>query len=100
MDNINIAFSVNKQKLPQLRTALAALLSDSICKVTFEKADGSGLSEMKCTLRKEHLPPLKEGAEKKAPVLDTLPVWKLDSEKSGWRSFRLDSLKSVEVIYE
>ncbi len=102
MDNVEVAFAVNSQKLEVFRGALSTLLSNSICRVYFTKVDGTE-SDMKCTLRSDLLPPFaekKEGSVEKKPNLETLPVFKLDGEKSGWRSFRLDSLKKVEVLYE
>jgi len=98
-DNVQIELVVNKQKLSHLRSALSILLSESICKVLFEKIDGSE-RVMKCTLRPELLPPPKGEKSDKKPNLDALPVYEIAGDKSGWRSFRLDSLKSIEVVYE
>lgn len=104
MDNVEVSFSVNKQKLTQFRSALSALLSETVCKVKFEKTDGSE-RVMKCTLRSDLLPPPPEsdGTKPKAErkqSMDVLPVYEIDGDKPGWKSFRLDSLKYVEVVYE
>ena len=82
----------------EFRHALKTLLEDSICKVYWDKTDGE-LGEMKCTLQPEYLPPLKEGHKRKEN-LDVLPVWKLGGSTEGWRSFRIDSVRCIEVLYD
>lgn len=62
--------------------------------VTFEKMDGT-MRKMRCTLLPSFLPEQYRG---KAPMLtETAPtaisVWDLDN--SGWRSFRVDSIRNV-----
>lgn len=106
MDSIKLILEVDKQKLPVLRGALANLLQNSICKVKFEKVDGT-LREMKCTLRSDRIPVVEaksDGVPKKErkESLEVLPVYELTDnfEKDGWRSFRLDSLIGIEVLYE
>lgn len=74
------------------RDALKNDLKEWVVTVFFEKKDGS-LRKMKCTLSPNHLPTLEESERKKAENQNTLSVWDLDN--SGWRSFRLDSIKSV-----
>ena len=66
------------------RYTLKETLFSGIATVTFEKADGS-LREMRCTLQPT---PRKEN-------LDVLAVWDIDA--GGWRSFRMDSIKSIVV---
>jgi len=56
---------------------------------------------MKCTLQEDIIPQAtKEDplSQKKIRALneEVLPVW--DTEKSGWRSFRIDSVKSFSVL--
>jgi hypothetical protein len=73
-------------------------LQGNVATVVFTKADGTERT-MKCTLLAEYLP-APEG-----PVLLTestrqendqvLSVW--DIENGGWRSFRLESIKSITV---
>lgn len=70
-------------------------LRSGILTVTFNKVDGSK-RVLKCTLDPSHLP---EDVRNQARVLreDTggnIPVW--DVVAGGWRSFRLDSVTSVE----
>lgn len=80
------------------REELKETLSSAVATIEFEKADGT-LRKMRCTLMKESLPVLveKEDGEKSTRKinLDVLPVW--DIENGGWRSFRLDSIKSITV---
>ena len=75
-------------------------LKESILQVSFDKVDGSSRS-MRCTLRKDFLPPateeeLKEYDEWHIKNPEVVAVW--DIEKNGWRSFRVDSVKYVQVI--
>ena len=73
-------------------------LQGGIATVVFEKADGT-LREMRCTLLAEYLPApaapqlLQENAKPENP--NVLAVW--DLENGGWRSFRMDSIKSIAV---
>ena len=73
-------------------------LQGDIATVVFEKADGS-LREMRCTLLAEYLPApagpqlLQENVRAENP--NVLSVW--DIENGGWRSFRMDSIKSITV---
>ncbi len=99
MDNVTVSFSINKQKLTSFRVALSALLAETTCRIHYEKTDGTD-AEMKCTLRDGLIP--KEAIPKGTGKVnyDTLPVYKLDGDKPGWRSFRVDSVKNVEVMYE
>lgn len=69
-------------------------LRGNVLVVTFEKVDGTTRT-MQCTLKPEYLP---EEYRNKAPMLtETAPtavsVW--DVENGGWRSFRVDSVRSV-----
>jgi hypothetical protein len=65
--------------------------------VTFTKKDGTE-RVMNCTLQESVVPPVKvspEDAEVRKVNDAVLAVWDID--KSAWRSFRIDSIKSVEV---
>jgi len=70
-------------------------LEKSKATVVFEKVDGS-LREMHCTLMAEYLPPMDETHSNVAKAVneEVLAVWDLD--KNAWRSFRLDSLISID----
>lgn len=66
--------------------------------ITFEKTDGT-LRTMRCSLMGADLPPLVESTDKpkrvRAENPDTLAVFDLD--KGEWRSFRIRSIKTIEV---
>ena len=74
------------------RDTLKSDLREWVMTVFFEKKDGS-MRTMRCTLASQHLPVVekKESTRKENP--DTISVWDLDN--NGWRSFRLDKVKSV-----
>jgi hypothetical protein len=78
------------------RYELKETLSKGIVTVTFEKLDGT-IREMRCTLQADILPPmlLQEVAKPRAENPNVLSVW--DIESHGWRSFRIDSIKSIVV---
>ena len=66
--------------------------------VTFKKIDTGEIRVMPCTLQPEAL---KENGVTStinySPTeMEAFPVWSLD--KSAWRSFRLDTVESWEVI--
>jgi hypothetical protein len=73
-------------------------LQGNVATVVFTKADGTERT-MRCTLVDEYLPDpaepqlLQENTRAENP--NVLSVW--DIENGGWRSFRLDSIKSVSV---
>lgn len=73
---------------------LVKRLQNSVVTVTFEKVDGSE-RVMRCTLIPSYLP---EEYRSSKPMLTeqtplTVSVW--DVDMSGWRSFRLDSIRNV-----
>ena len=94
------------------RVDVVELLYNDVATVTFTKADGTE-RVMECTLLQEVLnerspepeinedykipPPAdmeaQRNSEPKKPNLDTIPVY--DIEADDWRSFRLDSVKSI-----
>lgn len=81
------------------RDNIIEILRTNVATVTFTKMNGE-VRKMKCTLLSEHIPNasmvggqvLTEDGNKKAT---TISVW--DLEKTAWRSFRVDSVKSVSV---
>jgi hypothetical protein len=75
---------------------LKSVLRDGVAIVKFEKTDGTERT-MKCTLSKEIVPPVVSENVKKVRAIsnDVLPVYDVDAQ--GWRSFRWDSIKSVEI---
>ena len=75
------------------REEVKAGLKSAVATVVFEKADGT-IRTMRCTLMAEHLPILEEGHKSTRPENDdVLAVW--DLENGGWRSFRIDSIKTI-----
>lgn len=75
------------------RSQLVNALHDNIVEVKFTKVDGTE-RVMRCTLMQEYLP---SGGSGKQLLLESQPtaisVWDVDAK--GWRSFRLDNVKSV-----
>lgn len=67
--------------------------------VTFTKVDGTE-RVMECTLRADLLPLTESDDTKKTKKIkeneDVIRVF--DTEKKGWRSFRIDSVKSVHSL--
>jgi hypothetical protein len=76
------------------RETLVEVLEKNVVEVTFEKVSDKSLRVMKCTLDPETLPALKGSNNARNPSV--LPVWDIDVQ--GWRSFRLDSIKTVKVL--
>lgn len=76
------------------KTQFIDSLRTNVVEVIFTKKDGTD-RKMLCTLDeylipKEHAPK-GTGSEKKGDVISVY-----DIENNGWRSFRFDSLKSIE----
>ena len=69
------------------------LLAGSV-EVTFTQGEGD-IRNMLCTLQEGVIP---KTTGKKKENKDVLAVW--DLGKNAWRSFRLDSIKSVELVTE
>lgn len=74
------------------------ILRNEVCEVVFTKKDGSERN-MFCTLHPDILPIQENITEKdKLPSDTVITVW--DIEADGWRSFRVDTIKSFEVVTE
>lgn len=73
---------------------LRKLLTTDIVTVTFTKKDGSK-REMICTTIPDYLP--ETGTVYTKPDPNVVTVW--DLEQNGWRSFRFDSVRSIETDY-
>lgn len=83
---------------PEGRKWLKDMLHVGPVNVTFTKKDGTERL-MKCTLQEGVVVPHEKTTERvKEENLETLAVWDLD--KNAWRSFRLDSIKTVELTIE
>lgn len=69
-------------------------LKKNVVEVIFTKVNGDD-RVMRCTLMPDYLPEQTD-IEERAPRKDAVAVW--DLEKGAWRSFRIDSIKSVSSI--
>jgi hypothetical protein len=78
------------------REWLMGLLEERTVEVAFTKKDGTD-RVMNCTLKEDILPivqkEIEEDSSTKTKSKDALAVW--DTDVGGWRSFRWDSIKSV-----
>jgi len=78
------------------REWLKGLLEENTVEVVFTKKDGTD-RVMNCTLKEDVLPSVQKEIEEdsitKTKAKDALAVWDVDA--NGWRSFRWDSIKSV-----
>ncbi len=76
------------------------LLKNKVVLVKFTKKSGEERT-MKCTLMAEYLPKI-DAADPEESVRtvtsnpDVVNVW--DVEKSGWRSFRIDTVTSTDLV--
>jgi hypothetical protein len=77
---------------------LKTILLEETATITFTKTDGSE-RVMKCTLDPSVIPKIEKeesSTKKQRPDNpDLLSVW--DIENEGWRSFKLSSIKSIEI---
>jgi hypothetical protein len=88
----------HEENMKALKKWLTEMLHTEEVTVTFTKKDGTE-RVMRCTLKPEALPVVEEVKETtskatKTKSEDSLSVWDLDA--TGWRSFRWDSLKSIQ----
>ena len=73
-------------------------LRNNDCKVVFTKVDGTERT-MLCTLRENVIKPLFEGKETKTVVQRTNKnITVYDLEKNAFRQFKIDSVKSFEIV--
>ena len=83
------------------RDAMLNDLRENVVEVTFTKVSDGSVRVMRCTLRKELLPEeyIEEESQEKyfhQANPDVIAAW--DVQKGGWRSFRLDSIISVQAL--
>lgn len=75
---------------------LKEVLQNGVVTVVFTKVDGTERT-MKCTLLPEYMPAtVAQGQQlltEKVENPNTISVW--DVESQGWRSFRIDSVKTL-----
>jgi len=77
------------------KSKIIDMLHNETVNIAFTKVNGEERI-MHCTLQEDLLPQqvdTEEAVQKKKPNPDVLAVW--DVEAKGWRSFRWDSLKTV-----
>lgn len=78
------------------KESIRSQLRQSVMKVNFTKTDGT-VREMICTLQESFTIPYEKKTDKQKPENnDILAVW--DVEKHAWRSFRVDSIISADVV--
>lgn len=82
------------------RENIKEILESSIASVTFTKINGEE-RVMQCTLNEKYLPPVKKDepiTQKKVREIneEVLSVW--DTKAEGWRSFRIENVKNVDVV--
>jgi WYL_2, Sm-like SH3 beta-barrel fold len=80
----------------ETREEFVNLLKNNILKVTFMKTNGE-LRVMRCTLKKDLLPPLPADYVPRDRAPNPNVVAALDLDKNEWRSFRIDSVKKYEI---
>lgn len=77
---------------------LLNLLKEEVITVSFKKSDGT-IRDMKCTLKKDIIPekhPSEKDENKVERKKSTTSQAVFDVEKNEWRSFKWDSIKSIE----
>ena len=85
---------VSKVDTPEGRKWIVDMLKVGPVRITFTKKDGTERI-MNCTLKSELTETYEKKTDKvKDPNPDICPVYDLDAK--GWRSFRYDSVKTVE----
>ena len=78
------------------KESIRSQLQHSVMNVKFIKNDGS-VREMICTLLESLAIPYEKKTDKQKPENDeVLAVW--DVEKHAWRSFRVNTVLSVDVV--
>jgi hypothetical protein len=77
------------------KDTLKAELKEGVKTITFTKTDGTQ-RVLRCTLQESALPPVDASkvVTAKKQNDEALAVWDLDN--AGWRSFRFDSIISVQ----
>lgn len=72
-------------------------LRNHVCKVEFEKLDRS-IRTMICTLRADKVAEMPPSATRRARTPNPNQLSVVDVEKGEWRSFRIDSVISFEIV--
>lgn len=76
---------------------MKGFLRNNVVLLTFEKKDGTERT-MRCTLMESLLPTIDLNVDKRQVKKSdsSLAVWDLD--KNAWRSYRVDSVRTFEVV--
>ena len=97
---------MDKVEKKRMKEDCTSLLTVMDCIAEFTKADGSN-RKMLCTLRKDAVPPSSDDDaysrtkfRNRPENEDILVVWDLEASEGqgGWRSFRLDRIKSFKPV--
>ena len=89
--------SMERNQMKLTKEQIVEALKTNVCAVTFTKVNGE-IRTMPCTLKEDIVPayerktPVKEATAKESA---TLSVWCTD--KSAWRSFRVDSVTEIII---
>lgn len=94
IDKINRMLKSKKRNIPRIKDLVEDVLKNNVIYVEFQKVDGT-LREMECTKIESFLPTVVHETKAKTPSSEVVPVF--DLAINAWRSFRLDSLKSVKL---
>lgn len=84
---------------PLYRDWLVGVLREGPARVVFTKTDGTERT-MRCTLKESMLPDQSTDGIKKAKTINDKVLSVYDLDKSAWRSFRIDNVKSIEFVLE
>jgi len=76
------------------RDGLIGMLRHNLVTVTFTKVNGDE-RVMTCTLLNEHIPNSTGEVGMRGYTSNTISVW--DVNASGWRSFRVENVKSISM---
>ena len=90
---VNMTNTINNLTDEQelLRSEIVTALQESVCSVTFVKADGTE-RVMECTLMTHHLPAREDNGTKTKTKRTPMNIVAWDLEKGDWRSFNIKNL--------
>lgn len=80
------------------KSTMKAILKENICQIVFIKKDGTERT-MRATLNAKLIPQTEDDPKKtpKKKVANDEIIRCYDVEKSDWRCFRIDSVKSFKI---
>jgi WYL_2, Sm-like SH3 beta-barrel fold len=83
------------------RDEIKSLLESGVCEVTFTKLDGTQ-RVMPCTLKQDVIPAATKAdaaSQKRVRELNNQVLIAWATDKNAWRSFRVESVKSVTPMH-